>query len=91
LLNGKVHFINPSGNRSVMLPATADENAVIRIVNNADPSIASLESEADDNDILVKYNNGTSDVEVAYIAPKDTMVFLYNSAQSPVWMAAIGI
>jgi hypothetical protein len=91
LLNGKVHFMNKTVNGFVMLPGSADENTVIRIVNNEDPSIPSLETEADDNDILVKYNDGSADVEVAYIAPKDTMVFIYNSAQTPKWMVGVGI
>jgi hypothetical protein len=91
LLNGKVHFMNRTGNGFVMLPATSDENAVIRIVHNGDPSVPELVSEADDNDMLVKYMDGTTEVELAYIAPKDTMVFVYNSSQSPKWMSAIGI
>ncbi len=91
LLNGRVHFVQKTGNGFVMLPATADEDTVIRIVNNEDASIPSLGVNADDNDILVKYNDGTNDIEVAYIAPKDTMVFIYNSTQSPKWMVGVGI
>jgi hypothetical protein len=91
LLNGKVHFINKTGNGFVMLPATANENAVIRIVNNEEPLVPELTSEADDNDITVKYMDGETEVEVAQIAPKDTMVFIFNSAQEPKWMVGVGI
>jgi hypothetical protein len=91
LLNGKVHFLNRTGNGFVMLPSSAAENAVVRIVHNGDPFIAQTGEAADDSDMLVKFVDNGSEVEIAYIAPKDTMVFIYSSTQSPKWMSAIGI